>query len=166
MEVRALLATLLYLRPEWPNIRIRALEDIQERKLKSAKCPGCHTKHREVFPFKCWDEGERFGREWEILIVPILKRWGEFMEWYAEIGEHLRRKWLLRSFLVSRRADLNEFNLYSHTYSTFSGLCLLPDVACYRCCLWSASQPYVAMYHRDNTVLHINLLKSMNKTHS
>lgn len=84
IEIAALAASLVYLNPTWPNVD-GSLAQEQPRLL--APCLDCGTEHREVFELQRWGEGDRFGREWSLLIVPVIKRWGEYIEWYAHTPE-------------------------------------------------------------------------------
>jgi hypothetical protein len=44
-----------------------------------------NTKHKEIFSFRRVEEGEYFGREWEYIVQPVIKKWGLFLtEYFAE----------------------------------------------------------------------------------
>lgn len=36
--------------------------------------------HKEIFSFERFPPGKRKGQEWELVVRPILKKWGKFVE--------------------------------------------------------------------------------------
>jgi hypothetical protein len=44
------------------------------------------TKHQEVFSFTLIKEGEFFGREWEDIVKPVIRKWGLFLMKYFGQG--------------------------------------------------------------------------------
>ncbi|KAG1736794.1 hypothetical protein EDB19DRAFT_1720374 [Suillus lakei] len=56
-----------------------------ERLVVRKSCNDCHLRHREIFLFPRVKEGKYFGREWEDIIKPVIRRWGLFlMKYHAE----------------------------------------------------------------------------------
>ncbi|KAF9521602.1 hypothetical protein CPB83DRAFT_778453, partial [Crepidotus variabilis] len=94
IEIEALAASQVYLDPEWPNVDSAQEEEVGQQHRVLVPCPDCRQRHREVFRLRRWGEGDRFGMEWKLLIIPVVKRWGEFVEWYADNSGVFARKWL------------------------------------------------------------------------
>ncbi|KAH7340677.1 hypothetical protein B0J17DRAFT_568390 [Rhizoctonia solani] len=51
--------------------------------LPSKPCPDCKKMHREIFILQRATSGELKGREWELLVKPIIKKWGNFVTAHA-----------------------------------------------------------------------------------
>ena len=41
--------------------------------------------HKEIFTFKRYQKGKNKDKEWELIVQPVLKRWGEFVELYDRV---------------------------------------------------------------------------------
>ena len=93
LELADLVATCVYLDPEWPNVESSSNEvtAMSSRRKKSNQksngnvqpCPTCHSIHREIFEFERWKWGKNTGKEWELVVKPVIERWGKFVEKYV-----------------------------------------------------------------------------------
>ncbi|KAG1882867.1 hypothetical protein F4604DRAFT_309799 [Suillus subluteus] len=74
-----------YLHPNFPDVHFSDVPRLPKAAPKP--CRDCNgTKHQEVFSFTRVKEGEFFGREWEDIIKPVIRKWGLFlMEYFAPI---------------------------------------------------------------------------------
>lgn len=72
-----------YLHPNFPDVHFSDIPRLPKADPKP--CRDCNgTKHQEVFSFTRVKEGEFFGREWEDIIKPVIRKWGLFlMEYFA-----------------------------------------------------------------------------------
>jgi hypothetical protein len=43
-------------------------------------------KHQEIFSFRRVQEGDYFGREWEDIVEPVIRKWGVFLANYFAEG--------------------------------------------------------------------------------
>lgn len=80
LELADLACHRVYLKPEWPDI---ATPPAPLDAVKRAACPDCGVKHKEIFEFERWQKGEHEGKEWEVLVQPVIQRWGKFVELYV-----------------------------------------------------------------------------------
>lgn len=81
LELADLVATGIYLDPAWPHpaqTNGRTGSDVK----KSELCADCGTLHKEIFPFKRL-KGHRKGKEWELVVQPVIERWGNFVAQFA-----------------------------------------------------------------------------------
>lgn len=91
-----------YLHPDFPNVRYSDVPYLKKAVLRPCSdcklhsMTGCgeiaealnisgNAKHQEIFSFRRVEEGEYFGREWEYIVQPVIKKWGLFLtEYFAE----------------------------------------------------------------------------------
>ncbi|EDR10966.1 uncharacterized protein LACBIDRAFT_316008 [Laccaria bicolor S238N-H82] len=90
LELADLVATCVYLDPEWLNVDCSSNEDTATRKKSKQKknsnarpCPDCRSVHKEIFEFERWKRGKNTGKEWELVVKPVVERWGKFVELYV-----------------------------------------------------------------------------------
>jgi len=66
-------------------------EDVSPSKVKKSPskgprrkpCEDCGTTHKEIFRFKRPTKGSYKGKEWELLVKPVIEKWGAFVEHYV-----------------------------------------------------------------------------------
>jgi len=69
-----------YLHPGFPDITYQDVP--RQNMVKPKPCRGCikkAVKHREIFPFRRVEGGDHFGREWEDIVAPVIRKWGRFL---------------------------------------------------------------------------------------
>jgi hypothetical protein len=89
-----------YLHPNFPDVHFSDILRLPKAKPKPCRecsklylLSGCRagakvcestdgTKHQEIFSFTLVKEGEFFGREWEDIIKPVIRKWGLFLVKY------------------------------------------------------------------------------------
>ncbi|PCH38440.1 hypothetical protein WOLCODRAFT_65061 [Wolfiporia cocos MD-104 SS10] len=71
-----------YLDPQFPNIEAK-LQDAKAA--EKEKCPDCGKMHKEIFTFPKATHGIYVGREWEMLVKPVIEKWGRF------VTDHLKK---------------------------------------------------------------------------
>ncbi|KII89231.1 hypothetical protein PLICRDRAFT_108997 [Plicaturopsis crispa FD-325 SS-3] len=52
-------------------------------KAQDKACADCGAYHKEIFTFKRATRGRYAGKEWELLVKPIIEKWGAFVEAYV-----------------------------------------------------------------------------------
>ncbi|KAF9228727.1 hypothetical protein BS17DRAFT_772413 [Gyrodon lividus] len=81
-----------YLEPGWPKFdtsdaspSAASVSSSPSSKKAAAKaCPHCGVAHKEIFAFPRPDKGRYKGREWDLIVKPVIEKWGKFMkEYYA-----------------------------------------------------------------------------------
>ncbi|KAF9001873.1 hypothetical protein BDQ17DRAFT_1400112 [Cyathus striatus] len=89
LELADLAATAIYLDGQWP--RSKDSENISSPAKTNAKsstklvpevCPDCGKVHKEIFEFQRWRYGVNVGKEWSIVVQPVINRWGNFVNQY------------------------------------------------------------------------------------
>ncbi|KAH7908590.1 hypothetical protein BJ138DRAFT_1157352 [Hygrophoropsis aurantiaca] len=45
-------------------------------------CPDCGKEHREIFSFRRAEKGRFKGREWDLIVRPVIEKWGKFVADY------------------------------------------------------------------------------------
>ncbi|KAG2348419.1 hypothetical protein BDR05DRAFT_874473, partial [Suillus weaverae] len=81
IELKDLATHAPYLHPEFPDIHFSAVP--RQPKADSKPCRDCNgIKHKEVFSFTRVEKGEFFGREWEDIVKPVIRKWGLFLMKY------------------------------------------------------------------------------------
>lgn len=81
LELADLVATGIYLDSSWPHpaqANVRTGSDVKKPEL----CADCGTLHKEIFSFKRL-KGHRKGKEWELVVQPVIERWGTFVAQYT-----------------------------------------------------------------------------------
>ncbi|OAX40339.1 hypothetical protein K503DRAFT_623933 [Rhizopogon vinicolor AM-OR11-026] len=69
-----------YLHPSFPNITYRDVPPQEMAKPKRKHCGSCGQKHQEIFSFRRVEEGDLVGKEWEVIVKPVIRKWGEFLK--------------------------------------------------------------------------------------
>ncbi|KAF9244252.1 hypothetical protein BU15DRAFT_42145 [Melanogaster broomeanus] len=92
LELADLSVHLPYLEPDWPNSNksdesLSAASNViasrrKTRRVPAKPCIGCGTVHQEIFTFQRPEEGQYKEMEWQLIIRPVIKKWGKFMEEY------------------------------------------------------------------------------------
>ncbi|EJD06127.1 uncharacterized protein FOMMEDRAFT_104617 [Fomitiporia mediterranea MF3/22] len=54
-----------------------ALNSLQQG---NVPCADCGTVHKEIFSFLRPEKGSYKGREWDLLVMPVIEKWGRFVE--------------------------------------------------------------------------------------
>ncbi|KAG2124536.1 hypothetical protein BD769DRAFT_875854 [Suillus cothurnatus] len=81
IELKDLATHAPYLHPNFPDVHFSDIPRLPKAKPKPCReCNG--TKHQEIFSFTLVKEGEFFGREWEDIIKPVIRKWGLFLVKY------------------------------------------------------------------------------------
>ncbi|KXN82512.1 hypothetical protein AN958_02363 [Leucoagaricus sp. SymC.cos] len=96
IELADLVSSCVYLEPGWPRIQTppsspSATPTTGRGRSKSnvtgngntKPCPDCSNMHKEIFEFKRWEKGKNKGKEWELIIKPVVERWGRFVDFIA-----------------------------------------------------------------------------------
>ncbi|TFK42697.1 hypothetical protein BDQ12DRAFT_719544 [Crucibulum laeve] len=92
LELADLAATSVYLELKWPNIE--AIPENSSSSLSPSKnggksamgriqmqpCPDCGKVHKEIFEFKRWRKGPKLGKEWDLVVKPVIIRWGNLAQ--------------------------------------------------------------------------------------
>jgi len=89
IELADLVVHTPYLNPKFPKIDNSDLSSSgvgspTPKKSVMKPCPDCGTIHREIFAFPRPEKGRYKGREWDLLVKPVIEKWGKFVsEYYA-----------------------------------------------------------------------------------
>ncbi|OAX40337.1 hypothetical protein K503DRAFT_687731 [Rhizopogon vinicolor AM-OR11-026] len=89
IELADLVVHMPYLNPKFPKIDNSDLSSSgvgspTPKKSVMKPCPDCGTIHREIFAFPRPEKGRYKGREWDLLVKPVIEKWGKFVsEYYA-----------------------------------------------------------------------------------
>jgi len=85
LELADLVTTSIYLQPTWPRLgRNFESSTLEAGSLSSptphcsASCSDCGSHHKEIFQFKKM-RGRNQGKEWELIVQPVIRRWGTFV---------------------------------------------------------------------------------------
>ncbi|KAG8217257.1 hypothetical protein J3R82DRAFT_5349 [Butyriboletus roseoflavus] len=74
-----------YLNPAWPNNTFDpATSPRNHRKTTAAEetCLDCGVVHREIFAFPRPAQGRYKGKEWDLIVKPVIEKWGSFVKEY------------------------------------------------------------------------------------
>ncbi|KAF9534087.1 hypothetical protein CPB83DRAFT_744399, partial [Crepidotus variabilis] len=82
IELADLATNPVYINPSWPQVDHPSVLDAVHGRRASRPCTDCGHRHQEIFRLRRWNDDEREGMEWKLIIVPIMKRWSEFVEQY------------------------------------------------------------------------------------
>ncbi|KAJ8592616.1 hypothetical protein M405DRAFT_732918 [Rhizopogon salebrosus TDB-379] len=89
IELADLVVHTPYLDPGFPKVDnsdppSSAVGSSTSKKTAMEPCPDCGTIHREIFAFPRPEKGRYKRREWELLVKPVIEKWGKFVsEYYA-----------------------------------------------------------------------------------
>ncbi|EGN96195.1 hypothetical protein SERLA73DRAFT_162096 [Serpula lacrymans var. lacrymans S7.3] len=90
LELADLAAYAPYLDPKYPNCETPvkqtngssaspAKSKSPAKKVAKKPCLDCGTVHREIFTFPRAENGRYKGREWELIVQPVIEKWGGFV---------------------------------------------------------------------------------------
>ncbi|KAL4065266.1 hypothetical protein J3A83DRAFT_4100116 [Scleroderma citrinum] len=78
-----------YLEPDWPDVADSDQSpSTASSVLSSAKrapdhwCADCNIRHVEIFSFRRPENGRYKGREWDLIVKPVIEKWGKFVKEY------------------------------------------------------------------------------------
>ncbi|KAI6117564.1 hypothetical protein EDD16DRAFT_1481406 [Pisolithus croceorrhizus] len=79
-----------YLEPDWPKTNNSKQSPSAAGPLSSAlsavkranRCTDCGVVHREIFSFHRPNGGKYEGREWDVIVKPVIEKWGRFVKEY------------------------------------------------------------------------------------
>jgi len=79
-----------YLNPDWPNNTsdpspsVGAANSPKKTTTKDSEttCLDCGVVHKEIFTFPRPGTGRYKGREWDLIVKPVIEKWGRFLEEY------------------------------------------------------------------------------------
>ncbi|EIW85453.1 hypothetical protein CONPUDRAFT_47377 [Coniophora puteana RWD-64-598 SS2] len=90
LELADLVVHTPYLDPHWPNVNHDDLAVSSKKNAKTAlykknhqPCLDCGAVHKEIFSFKRVEEGYYENKEWELIVKPVIEKWGFFVETYV-----------------------------------------------------------------------------------
>ncbi|TFY81131.1 hypothetical protein EWM64_g2886 [Hericium alpestre] len=78
-----------YLDPAFPNNVVDPANAVKGTPKKNAgkpdikRCPDCNTAHREIFTFERVKAGRYRGKEWDLIVKPVIEKWGGYVEAYV-----------------------------------------------------------------------------------
>jgi len=55
------------------------VKDLNVR-MSGKTCPDCGSIHREIFTFANAAKGKYKGKEWDLVVQPVIAKWGKFVE--------------------------------------------------------------------------------------
>lgn len=84
LELADLLATGVYRDPAWPHPQTSSanVKSSSSKAKKTETCADCGTIHKEIFTFQRIS-GKHKGKEWEIIVQPVIERWGAFVSQFV-----------------------------------------------------------------------------------
>ncbi|KAH7927085.1 hypothetical protein BV22DRAFT_306785 [Leucogyrophana mollusca] len=75
-----------YLDPKFPKVELNPPQSGTSPKKKAAAtapapkpCPDCSKTHKEIFTFRRPKKGQFEGREWDLIVKPVIEKWGKFV---------------------------------------------------------------------------------------
>ncbi|KAG9318193.1 hypothetical protein JVU11DRAFT_272 [Chiua virens] len=74
--------------PDWPNgmSKLSSLTGAgarpSRRPIAYERCSDCSKVHKEIFTFRRPQGREYDGRDWNLIVKPVIKRWGRFVKEY------------------------------------------------------------------------------------
>ncbi|KAF8120951.1 hypothetical protein EV363DRAFT_1406710 [Boletus edulis] len=77
-----------YLYLGWPNNTSESLSGagtttiLKKTTPKETTCRDCGVVHREIFTFPRPDKGRYEGKEWDLIVKPVIEKWGKFVKEY------------------------------------------------------------------------------------
>ncbi|KAF8628432.1 hypothetical protein AX15_003952 [Amanita polypyramis BW_CC] len=87
LELADVTATEVYLDPGWPtpktfNRKNKPVHNVRMDDTRGDKpaCSDCGCVHKEVFEFKRIKRGRYKGKEYELIVKPIIEKWGGFVD--------------------------------------------------------------------------------------
>ncbi|KAH7927086.1 hypothetical protein BV22DRAFT_1007776 [Leucogyrophana mollusca] len=77
-----------YLDPKFPKVDTNPPQSGTSPKKAAATapapkpCPDCSKMHKEIFTFRRPKKGQFEGREWDLIVKPVIEKWGKFVADY------------------------------------------------------------------------------------
>ncbi|TFK76560.1 hypothetical protein BDN72DRAFT_885262 [Pluteus cervinus] len=85
MELTDLVETDVYLHAAWPKPGPLDESTLVKDGIsagKRAPCADCGQMHKEIFEFSRLEKGKNKAKEWEVIVKPVIERWGRFVDLY------------------------------------------------------------------------------------
>lgn len=82
LELADLVENAPYLQPGWPRPGPQDKAADNNNSQARKKCDDCGQMHKEIFEFQRIAKGKYKGKEWEIVVKPVIERWGKFIDLY------------------------------------------------------------------------------------
>ncbi|KAF9501162.1 hypothetical protein BDN71DRAFT_1439440 [Pleurotus eryngii] len=79
LELADLATRSAYLDPGWPVV---APLPTSTQRSSVVQCSDCGESHREIFDFVRVKQGKYRNREWEMIVLPVIRKWGQFTAKY------------------------------------------------------------------------------------
>ncbi|KAI0318420.1 hypothetical protein OF83DRAFT_1115990 [Amylostereum chailletii] len=83
LELADLAAHSPYTDPKFPNSVSGNDPAKRTGKGDIKRCPDCGKNHKEIFSFERVTKGRYKGREWDLIVKPVIEKWGGFVEAYV-----------------------------------------------------------------------------------
>ncbi|KDQ31728.1 hypothetical protein PLEOSDRAFT_1110929 [Pleurotus ostreatus PC15] len=90
LELADLAFAQAYLDPSWPDVSEppevsgnTTSTPKNKGRTYVAPCPDCGQLHKEIFEFKRVKKGRYKNKEWELIVKPVIEKWGAFVESYV-----------------------------------------------------------------------------------
>jgi hypothetical protein len=48
--------------------------------MKRTSCADCGKVHKEIFEFQRFERGRLVGKEWDMVVRPVIEKWGKFVD--------------------------------------------------------------------------------------
>lgn len=81
LELADLIVTKAYLDPAWASGKVSAsvANTGATGSMQRTPCADCGKRHREIFEFQRFKRPPLVGKEWDMVVKPVIERWGRFM---------------------------------------------------------------------------------------
>lgn len=79
LELADLATRSAYLDPDWPVV---APLSTSNQRSSVVQCSDCGESHREIFDFVRVKQGKYRNKEWEMIVLPVIRKWGQFTAKY------------------------------------------------------------------------------------
>ncbi|PFH50683.1 hypothetical protein AMATHDRAFT_85625 [Amanita thiersii Skay4041] len=76
LELADIVATRIYLDSSWPNPSVDKDSSSKKDNEGPEPCSDCGSVHKEIFEFKRISRGRYKGKEYELIVKPIIEKWG------------------------------------------------------------------------------------------
>jgi hypothetical protein len=84
LELADIVNTKVYLDPDWPNPKVPYSRNKAATHVRNCDpfepCADCGSVHKEIFEFQRIGKGRYRGREFELIVKPIIEKWGGFVD--------------------------------------------------------------------------------------
>ncbi|KAF8238775.1 hypothetical protein L208DRAFT_1387074 [Tricholoma matsutake] len=81
LELADLVVTGAYLDPGWAdgNMTISISKTTTIGRIRRTPCTDCGKVHKEIFEFQRVERGRLVGKEWDMVVKPVIEKWGRFV---------------------------------------------------------------------------------------